>query len=131
MTWLPVSAADGAAERQAVLGLVPDVHERLEEALAAAWAIADRDLLELCRRRIAQTFGARGADEAPVEARDARERAALEFTDQFVIDGAGVTQEQVDALQEHLDTAALIHFVHALHMVEAELRVLAVLELPA
>jgi alkylhydroperoxidase family enzyme len=123
MTWLPIAVPEGSSERDAVFELVPEVKPLLDEALDAARSATDQELLTRCRERMVQAFGG-----PEVEPRDDRERAAFDFVDQFVLDGSGVTEQQVAALNAHFETLELINFVHALHMVEAELRVLTLLE---
>ena len=107
----------------------------LEAAHAAAWSATDPALLELCRRRMAMllrhgptldemteservTLAAWPDDPALGSA----ERAALELTEQFVIDVATATDEQVTGLADHLGDRSVIDFVDALLVVEQRMR---------
>ena len=53
---------------------------------------------------------------------DPAERAALELTEQFVIDVAAATDEQVTRLAEQLGDRSVIDFVDALLVVEQRMR---------
>ena len=111
----------------------PEVREVVAGMHEALWRELDAELLELCRLRIATLQGdaAELARPAPAAALppekaaavrewpssplfDARERACLAFTEQFVADVAGVTQADADALLEHLSPAGVRAFVSAL-----------------
>jgi len=127
-----------------VLADHPDVRGALDEAWAAAWASVDPVLLELCRLRIATLLGCEdglatrtpaaveaGLDEAMVAAlagwpRDerfgARERACLAFTEQFVIDVAGLDDATAAAVRDELGDDGLADFVNALLVVEQRQR---------
>ena len=52
MTWLPVERGE-LGEREAVLGLRPDVYGWFRNIYAVSWQIADSRLLDLCRLRLA------------------------------------------------------------------------------
>jgi alkylhydroperoxidase family enzyme len=121
-----------------------DVAEQLAMADEAAWQAVDPVLLELCRLRIAMLLGceaelahrtpaalAAGLDEEVVaelpawpgaEHFDARARAALAFTEHFVIDVATMPDELVLAVREHLGPSGLANFVSALLVVEQRVR---------
>ena len=108
--------------------------------MAAAWESTDPALLELARLRIATLLGnhaevtrrtavAReaGSTEEKIAALaawptsprfDARERACLSFTEQFVIDANGVTDQQVADVTEHLGAEGCYAFVQAVSVLE-------------
>lgn len=122
----------------------PDVRAHLAEAWDAAWTSVDPVLLELCRLRVAMLLGcsneratrtpaavAAGLDEAAVDEladwhRSGRfggvERAALAFTEQWVIDVAGMDDATVFALREQLGEQGLADFTSALLVVEQRQR---------
>jgi hypothetical protein len=119
MTWLPVENA---------FGLLPEQWENLQEVHEAAWAMNDRDLLELARVRMARTLGADvdGYDEPRTDT----ERAALDYIDHIVLDCNSVTPEHNIELERCLGSRkALYQFVAAANMVEAILRVCILLDL--
>ena len=141
MTWLPVETAL-LPERDAVLGLKPDVYEALRNTLTLAWQIADSRLLDLCRLRLAQLVGARAeidnADQillAQLEgwrsssAFSERERAALSYAEQYHLDHKRITHEQKDELARHLSQREVVNFVWALHMNDAYARLLSLLDI--
>ena len=141
MTWLPIDAAS-LPERDAVLGLKPEVYARLRELLTLAWQITDASLLDLCRLRLAQMMAARaeiaGADAGLLVDLDAwrsrsafsdRERAALGYAEQYHWDHHQISNDQHDVLARHLSPRELVNFVWALHMNDAYLRVLSLLDI--
>lgn len=107
-----------------------DCLRALDAAHDAAWSATDDELLALCRDRVAMllrheptvaamTDDRRRALASPEAAGlSARERAALDFTEQYVIDVASLTDAQVGALREHLGDEGLVDFVNALLVVE-------------
>jgi alkylhydroperoxidase family enzyme len=139
MTWLTgLPEADTDWDRLA--GLSPDAIGALSDVVVAAWDDTDPMLLELARLRIATILGHRGesarrSDRArrvglgedkiaelaawPTSSRfNARERACLALTEQFVIDANGVTDTQVADVTEHLGPARCYAFVEAVSVVE-------------
>ena len=141
MTWLPVKTAL-VPERDAVLGLVPDVYDALRKTLTLAWQITDSRLLDLCRLRLAQMVGARaeiaGADELLLgelerwrssSALSVRERAALSYAEQYHVDHKRIEDDQKEELARHLSARDMVNFVWALHMNDAYARVLSLLDI--
>jgi hypothetical protein len=141
MTWLPVEMSL-LPERDAVLGLKPDVYHVLRETLTLTWQITDPRLLDLCRLRLAQMVGARaeidGADEQLLAelqnwrsspAFSDRERAALAFAEQYHVDHKAITDGQKEALARHLSHGEVVNFLWALHMNDAYARVLTLLDI--
>lgn len=103
----------------------------LDAAQVAAWSATDRTLLELCRNRVAMLLRHEPTLAAMSEADQARarggsdasdltecERAALDFTEQYVVDVSSLTDAQAGALREHLGDGGLVDFVNALIVVE-------------
>jgi hypothetical protein len=141
MTWLPVRD-DSVSERDAVIGLKPDVDEVLRELLAVAERISDPWLLECCRLRQAQMMGARaglaGVDATLLSeledwragaAFSNRERAALSYAEQYHLDHHLISDEQKTELARYLSPREFVNFVWALHAYEAYSRVLALLDI--
>lgn len=127
-----------------VLADQSDVHDELTAAWTNAWEAVDPVALELCRLRIAMLLGSAaeleartpvalsaGLDEQTVAVLSSwptsprfgtRERACLAFTEQFVIDVAGMDDATVTAVRDHLGDHGLVDFVSALLVVEQRQR---------
>lgn len=103
----------------------------LDDAHEAAWAAVDPSLLSLCRtrmamlRRHAPTLAAVSPDELEAVRRwpgspefSDVERAALDLTEQFLVDVASLDDAQVATLAGHLGEEGLVDFVNALLVVE-------------
>lgn len=119
-----------------VFALCPGLHARYTEFADLFWSrrLVDPLLLELCRLRVAQVLGcesafterhpaATGLDEEKVGAlaswRDEPaftpvERAALVFTEKFVLAPHDVTDVDVAALSDHLTTPEVVALAEAL-----------------
>src|SRR5207244_6242880 len=94
VTWLRVAVSE-SPDHEAVFGLLPEQWDNLRELYASAWAMTDRELLELCWLRMAQTLGYRrllGVDDDRLQELDEwwrsdgfteTERAALNYVDYF------------------------------------------------
>jgi hypothetical protein len=108
-----------------------DALTALDAAYAAAWAATDAELLTLCRNRMAMLLRHQPTlDQLTADATQALaawpssttltdlQRAALEFTEQYIIDVASLSDAQADALRKHLDDAEFATFVNALLVVE-------------
>lgn len=108
-----------------------DALEALDAAHDAAWAATDRALLSLCRNRMAMlrrhrpTLAAMSVPDLDRLSRWPRspefgdlERAALDFTEQYLIDVASLSDAQVERLGGHLGDDGLVDFVNALLVVE-------------
>ena len=124
-----------------MLGLEREPYEVLLQVLHLAWQVTDSRLLDLCRLRLAQLLGATaelaGADEELLtrlgrwessEDFDPGERAALSYAEQYHYDHRRLSQEQKDELAHHLPSGGTTGFVWALHMNDAYLRVLSLLD---
>ena len=141
MTWLPI-AVDALPERDAVLGLKPELYTHLRETLAAAWRIVDPRLLDCCRLRMAQMMGARaelaGADPQLLAelkqwqsspAFSERERVALAYAEQYHLDHTLITDEQKQELARHFSRRGAINFVWALWANETYARILTLFDI--
>jgi hypothetical protein len=140
MTWVPTDLR-AASERDAVLGLKPDVYSVFREILRVSWGITDPALLDLCRIRLAQLTRAR-VELAGVNAErlaeleswrssrafSRREQAALAFTEQYHLDHRSIADEQ-EQLARRASRRELVNFVWALHMNEAYIRALSLLDI--
>lgn len=137
MSWLPgLAAGDSLFAR--VFGLRPALFAAWVDFASFFWtqALAPPVLLECSRLRLVSLLGARSAQRARMsEAREAgldeakiaaladwrssphfgpAERAALDFTEQFVADAAGISDGQAARLRAELGDAGLVAFVQAL-----------------
>lgn len=113
----------------------------LDAAYSAAWNATDEHLLAICRDRVAMLLGHTGRLDAmssdnqetlsawrtSVAYTDC-ERATLDFTEQYVIDVASISNSQVDALRTHLGDEGLVSFVNALLVVEQRMTLELALE---
>ena len=140
MTWLPLHRP-GEHERRAVFALQPGASDLWLAVLARTWSITDPDLLELCRLRIAQMHGCHAELDVAgpgqlerLDSRDAlplRERAALAYAEQFVVDQNGITDEQKADLSQCLSDRELANFVQALNTHDGYCRTLSLLDVRA
>jgi alkylhydroperoxidase family enzyme len=144
MTWLLGDARDQLDD---VFGLCPELHARYREFAALFWTrtFFDRDVLELCRLRVAQLLGCSplpppGAgvrlDEARRAALDAwadsdlfseRERACLTFADKFVLHPHAITDDDAAAVSRYLSPAEMVAFTEALALLDGFTRFCAML----
>lgn len=103
----------------------------LDAAYAASWKVVDDELLGICRNRAAMLMRheptvAAMSDADLAELRTwptsdrfgPRERAAIAFTEQYLMDVATLTDAQVGELRTHLGDQGLADFVNALLVVE-------------
>jgi len=126
--------------------LQPSASAELARANAVAWQSTDPALLELCRHLVINMLGL-DAESSSASGRASRvdprklaeigawensdqysslERAALGFTEQFVLSVSSVSVGQVEALREHMDDEAVYAFAAALYLVEMTERLNAV-----
>ncbi len=104
------------------------VAEPLEELVQALHTVGlDPALLELCRARIEQMINgeASGSARAPS---DEREKTVLAFTEQYVLDAHGVTDELCAELNAHLSPPELAALTTAIATYEALARSQAALK---
>ncbi len=139
----------GVGSWDGLRALSPAAAGALSDVVAAAWDSTDPALLELARLRIATLLGhsadldrrtPRAVDAGlsedkvrevaswPTSPRfTARERACLAFTEQFVIDANGVTDELVAEVTAHLGAAGCYAFTEAVSVLETFARACLVL----
>lgn len=108
---------------------VPSLRDALRELRDAAIDSVDSvdpELLDLCRSRMAVLIGISPPTLEPARRdRPQRERVCIDFTEQFVIDVAGITDGQVAALVSQLGLDGATEFVYSLLAVEQRLRMQA------
>ena len=149
----------GATELDQVWGLRADYYHVFIEDYLRSLRRLDPVLVELCRIRIAQLVESgvdaalryRPAVEAGLtEAKLAeltdyptsplfseRERAVLEFTEQFVIQSSSISDDDCARLQEHISPAEFIYLTKALSVMDqfaranSALRIAALAEAPS
>ena len=141
MTWLPING-DANNERDAVLGLHPEVYKHHRAFLEACGDAIDTELLELCKARMAQTLGCREELARHTPERLAQvesfsqsdtltslQRNALEFVDQFLLDPAMISPELAASLESHIGATGVIDFTTVISAFEASLRLSTLLDL--
>ncbi len=151
-TWLPEAGTDSGADvgvLERVASLRPSYAEALREVETAVWGQdqVEPELLELCRLRIAQMLQ---ADEAsthpPVRVRvddaligqlgqwptsdafDERQRVALGFAEQLVVDAQGVSDEHAASVIACLGDGGFLVLTYACGFFETTQRASIVLE---
>jgi len=129
---------------RSVLADHPDVADQLGEAHEQAWRSLDPLLLELVRLRVAALLGNEaelsvrtpagldaGLDEATIaelhnwptsDRFGDRERACLEFVEQWVIDVASLSDDQAEAVSDVLGPEGLATFAACLLVIEQRQR---------
>lgn len=113
----------------------------LDAAHDAAWDATDPALLALCRDRAAMLLGHMPTiDAIPPDVLHSlsawtssdvfaeRERAALDFTEQYIIDVASMSNAQAAKLGGHLGDEGLVTFVNALLVIEQRMSLELALE---
>ena len=104
----------------------PHVAGPLDELVQALDGVGlDPELLELCAARIEQMIGGEARAVSP---QDDRERIVLAFTEQYVLDAHGVTDELCAELNAHLSPPELAALTTAIATFEALARSRAVLK---
>jgi len=102
------------------LASMPDVLTHVDAAHQGATDIVDADLLTQCERRICELLG---VTSEPADAGDSAAIAAcLAFVDGYMLDVAGLDDDTVTTVREHLGDDGLADFVAALLVVEQRYR---------
>lgn len=128
--------------------LQPSAWRALGPVVAHAWTMADPELLSIVLVRTAQLNGTTAVtaallprpssprcEQARLSVRDWHssrlftplERACLEFAEQMQIDPSAMEAGQVEVLREHMTSAEVLGFASALFLLDAYVRVLAVM----
>src|SRR3954451_4530355 len=132
--------ADGPTELDQVWGKRREYYELFMSDYTDSVARADAVLVELCRLRIAQLVESAFDASLRYEAAQAaglseeklaaigespeselysdRERAALEFAEQFAIQSSTISDDDVARLREHLSTEEFIYLTKALGVID-------------
>jgi alkylhydroperoxidase family enzyme len=145
-TWLGVEAP-GRTAVERVLGLRADLHAEVATWYGHVWdpPVCDPVILELVRLRLAQLHGCREQqavryalprerglteDRASAVSRwatdpsfSAAERAAIAFAELFVIDVHAVTDDDVEAMRQHLSDTEIAGLCNALAVWDGFMRV--------
>ena len=108
-----------------------DALAALDAAHAAAWETVDDELLTICRDRVAMLLRHGPTIDAmtdtdrtelsawPTSDRySVLDRAALAFTEQYIIDVSLLTDAQAGDLRDHLGDEGFVSFVNALLVIE-------------
>lgn len=103
----------------------------LDDAYSAAWEATDDSLLAICRDRVGMLLRHPATLEAMSDNDRAElstwtsgarfselERAALDFTEQYIIDVTALTDEQTERLRAHIGEVGMVDFVNALLVIE-------------
>jgi len=101
--------------------LHPDGIAELERTLSVARRSTDPELLDLCAGRVDAMLLAVPFEDP--EGLAPRERAYLEFTEQFVTSVSTVLDAQIAALLEHATPEEVYEFIGALYVLEMARRV--------
>jgi hypothetical protein len=116
-----MEAAEAVSGIARIRELQPATGAELENLERTAWDAVDKDLLQLCRDRAVAMH--RGDDGNYPENPDERERAYIDFTEQFVTSVSSVSEQQIDDLIRHSSPDEVFAFVYALYVVEMSARV--------
>ncbi len=119
-----------------------EAYARHRAYLEACTSATDPELLELCRALMAKELRCREelARHSPQRLAELdswerspsfteRERAALEFVEQFLIDPSLISRDLVGRLETELGTSAVIDFANAIAAHEGSIRLAALLDL--
>jgi alkylhydroperoxidase family enzyme len=142
-----LNQAASIVDINAVRDYAPGVHAALSHLASQAFAAIDPQTWELVRLRVAmltrnpRELARRWPDIALSEEKiaalpqwpksplySAAERACLEFTEQYVIDVAGMTDDMVNNLLKHYDSSAIFALVHAIYAIDGAQRTQLVLD---
>jgi alkylhydroperoxidase family enzyme len=128
LVWEPPRSNDeeegtmGSAGSERLEELQPESTAQLRRAREAARAeVADPELLELCMGRIDAMLS--GTAWSEPEDLSERERAYLDFAEQFSLSVGDVTEAQVEGLLAHDSDEDVCRFVGALYPLEMSRRV--------
>jgi len=134
-TWL-ADEAPGATAFDRVVNHRPEYADAFRRVEAAIWEqqVVPTDLLELCRRRVAQLLRHRSSVEPASELVSAvaswptdprfteRDRVCLAYAEQVLIDAEGVSDEQAAAVVEMLGEGGFLVLTYACGIFETRMR---------
>jgi alkylhydroperoxidase family enzyme len=132
VSWLAASLDD-------TLALRPALRDDLRRFESLLWESGvDRDVLDLCRLRVAQLLGCDAVLRETTRDLDAlrrwptqydeRTRACLAFAEAFVMDPRAITDADAAAVVAHLGAPGLVAFAEALAIFDGLTRARLVLE---
>jgi hypothetical protein len=103
------------------LATVSDVLTHVDAAHRGATGTVDADLLTQCERRVCELLG---VTSEPADVGDSAAIAAcITFVDGYMLDVAGLDDDTVTAVRDHLGDQGLADFVAALLVVEQRYRI--------
>tara|TARA_B100000686_G_C16604613_1_gene870495 strand:- start:652 stop:1095 length:444 start_codon:yes stop_codon:yes gene_type:complete len=126
-----------------ILGNRTRVAKELTNIHDLAWEVTNKEILGLCKLRIAMILGCDSeVDAANQHLNSAKltdlsqwptshqfndlEKSCLRFTEEFIIDVAGIPDESAFDVQGYLGDGGFVNFVNALLVIEQRIRLLIV-----
>ena len=126
-----------------VLGERAGVKKELANIHDLAWDVVDKELLSLCKLRVAMILGCDEEEKAAKAYLNSskadevaqwstskiftdREKCCLRFSEEFIIDVSSIPDVSAIAVREHLGEEGFVTFVNALLVVEQRIRLLLV-----
>ena len=126
-----------------ILGERAGVKKELANVHDLAWDVVDKELLSLCKLRVAMILGCDEEVESAKQYLDPSkadaiahwstsntfievEKSCLRFTEEFIIDVSSIPDTSASAVREHLGEEGFVTFVNALLVVEQRIRLLLV-----
>jgi alkylhydroperoxidase family enzyme len=142
MSWL-TQTTDAKLSTFPAFGVAPEVSKPFEDVRRIALTLIDRLVLESCLLRLAQVLGCetnltasrvwlaeleRWSTSSTFSQRD---RAALAYSEQFLLDPHGITEDHRAELDAHFSRTDVYDLVHGLNLLEAYLRLCAFVDVEA
>jgi len=137
MTWLTFDSNTESNDLAALLALNNEAGLTLQDFLAIAEQVNDHELLGLCRLRMAQLMHCQcelaDADATQLERLNdwhrcdkftSKQKAALDFTEQFIVGAKNISPAQRKNLADALQVSEASTFVYGLYINEAMIRFL-------
>ena len=126
-----------------VLGERAGVKKELANIHDLAWDVVDKELLSMCKLRVAMILGCDEEVESAKQYLDPskadaitqwstsniftdREKSCLRFSEEFIIDVSSIPDDSASAVNEYLGEEGFVTFVNALLVVEQRIRLLLV-----
>ena len=126
-----------------VLGERTRVKKELANIHDLAWDVVDKELLSLCKLRIAMILGCDEEEKSAKEYLNSskadevaqwsssnifkeKEKSCLRFSEEFIINVSSIPDASAVAVKEHLGEEGFVTFVNALLVVEQRIRLLLV-----
>ena len=126
-----------------VLGERTGVKKELANVHDLAWDVVDKELLSLCKLRVAMILGCDEEEKAAKAYLNSSkadevaqwsssniftdgEKSCLRFSEEFIIDVSSIPDDSASAVHEYLGEEGFVTFVNALLVVEQRIRLLLV-----